>query len=90
MHRFRFEFNSDTDEENSYKTTMEFTSENWFTALDQFILFLRGVGFNIPDRTVAVDTVAFPFIPDDIYSVGVFNSENTDTDKTDVEFSSLP
>ena len=89
MHKFTLVFNSDSNEENSYKNTMEFTSENWFTALDHFILFLRGSGFNIPDGTVAVDTESFPFIPDDIFSLGTFSSKDSNVEDC-VESPDLP
>ena len=52
----KFTFQS-TDEEGTV-TLHEFESDTWYPALDQFVKFLRGCGYQLKDNSVGINASA--------------------------------
>lgn len=71
----KFKFQSTCDETGDI-VTHEFESSQWYSALDQFVKFLRGSGYQLKDNSVAINEAAGHLFPDHLCfsNITVFDS----------------
>jgi len=66
------------DKEDGTIVTHEFESDVWYSALDQFVKFLRGSGYTVGDNSVGINlggTVKHMFVEDiPHYNITYFDS----------------
>ena len=53
-----FRFNSEYESDDNYMTSVSFDAENLFDVIENFKLFLRGVGYSFHDIEVHMDDPA--------------------------------
>lgn len=72
----KFKFQS-SDEESGTTVVHEFEALRWDEALDQFVKFLRGSGYQLHDTSVGVNEVLHCFAGEDwrLTNITSFNSE---------------
>lgn len=70
--KFKFEC---TDEEYNSKSTLEFSAGTWAEALDYFVNFLRGGGYDLKNDSVGVNTYRNPMVSlDGLSNITEFSS----------------
>lgn len=64
-----------TDTEENCKNTSLFTAGTWAEALDYFVKFLRGSGYDLEDDSIGVNTYQHPLVSlDGLSNITEFSS----------------